>query len=585
MPGILFAIHQEKRESLCHLGSQVYTIMTMQTDFNLQSIIGQLLATGGATRSGADNAAVSEKSGMDFQAVLDNQLDASGSTATLAALQQSGKSGSRIGSGLAVEARPRISVDPAKPDSDSKVSDMDAVSGFDSDQSGSTVPDTGLPLQLETRQLLNGRPVLTSRYDDTEMMSDIAVEEIVDDLAKLPGKTNETALPGLSKSGRATQGLDVESWSRGASPDDDVDSRSGVTSPNPEMDSQSAAPYSSSASMMPPVVIPIDTNVARQTLGGPAVATDNTLSEYAQQHSYPVSHDSVTGFSRDSGASSSASGFGARTLDQSVALGGETKALDPISDANSRLAGEPEAAGPNKGRIELEALAAAKVAEAKSDERHLASMVATVGTAPRAAGITPASSSEPAASTQLLESAADRLTQFAAGSVPPDNAAVQERGVNLNQPPQPMREFTYRFSNPTAFANEVPEFLAEIIQEGSEAADQRIRLRLFPENLGRIDATISEGSDGLRIHLLAENDQIARLLRDSNSTLRDMLADGETAVQVEVGVANEGSRQSPEGSGHGDQEPGTSNEQGSANTENVTNLNSVSGQRGLDTYV
>ncbi len=143
----------------------------------------------------------------------------------------------------------------------------------------------------------------------------------------------------LSKSGRATQGLDVESWSRGASPDDDVDSRSGVTSPNPEMDSRSAAPYSSSASMMPPVVIPIDTNVARQTLGGPAVATDNTLSEYAHQHSYPVSHDSVTGFSRDSGAEQQCFWIRCQnTLDQSVALGGEAKALDPISDANSRLA-------------------------------------------------------------------------------------------------------------------------------------------------------------------------------------------------------------------------------------------------------
>jgi len=153
-------------------------------------------------------------------------------------------------------------------------------------------------------------------------------------------------------------------------------------------------------------------------------------------------------------------------------------------------------------------------------------------------------------------------------------------------PPAPSsRDITYRFTDAATFSRDMQEFVAEIIRDGSDNVGKQIRIRLFPENLGQIDATISETNEGLHVQLVAETAQIARLLRDGNSLLKDMLANG-NEVQVQVDVAGE--QQAGSASAGGENET-QSNSAISVNEEaentDKSNQVTVSSTGGLDTYV
>ena len=147
------------------------------------------------------------------------------------------------------------------------------------------------------------------------------------------------------------------------------------------------------------------------------------------------------------------------------------------------------------------------------------------------------------------------------------------------------RDITYRFTDAATFSRDMQEFVAEIIRDGSDSVGKQIRIRLFPENLGQIDATISETNEGLHVQLVAETAQIARLLRDGNSLLKDMLANG-NEVQVQVDVAGE--QQAGSASAGGENET-QSNSAISVNEEaentDKSNQVTVSSTGGLDTYV
>jgi hypothetical protein len=153
-------------------------------------------------------------------------------------------------------------------------------------------------------------------------------------------------------------------------------------------------------------------------------------------------------------------------------------------------------------------------------------------------------------------------------------------------PPAPSsRDITYRFTDAATFSRDMQEFVAEIIREGSDNVGKQIRIRLFPENLGQIDATISETNEGLHVQLVAETAQIARLLRDGNSLLKDMLANG-NEVQVQVDVAGEQQAGSASAGGENQsQSNGALSVNEEAENTDKSNQVTVSSTGGLDTYV
>ncbi len=71
-------------------------------------------------------------------------------------------------------------------------------------------------------------------------------------------------------------------------------------------------------------------------------------------------------------------------------------------------------------------------------------------------------------------------------------------------------------------------------------ADGMVRMRIFltPENMGTIEAEVVEGKNNLTINLVAQNEEVAKLLRDSSSALRDLLT-GSGMNQVNVTIAKD----------------------------------------------
>lgn len=602
--------------------------MTMQTDFNLQSIISQLLASSPETRPGAVERVPGEKPVVDFRTVLNDQLGVSGSHATFATMPQSGKSGSQNTANLANALVNNSFIETGK--SDLEQADLEVTAEPDGALEptssviavASSAPDRALSLQLETRQLLNGRPVLTSRYPDS---GEVRVSG--DDLIGLPALADQGGSPGMTELPEPLIPTDTNAAGQtlGAPDFADDNKKTGMTQP------QSLAVRSDSAADQVPGMVTQDsvmaverglqkhglTTVSASSAPLPRKAGtakgEGLTSTYLASTSLPGGSASSPGvelpgrvlatgasdampeygLSGESRTEGSASGNSNKNPASDLApRRGEVKGLGVVTDGSARAnefiddpVTELDAPGVSRIGMESDLVADGKAAESVSVARRLASLATLERGAQSVATASQTSGAESLNGASPADSPGDRTAQPGISATTLDNAPVHERGMPLNQASQQTREFTYRFSNPTTFASEVPEFLAEIIQDRSESADQRIRLRLFPDNLGRIDATITEGSDGLRIQLLAENDQIARLLRESNTVLRDLLADGETAVQVDVDVANAGGGQTSGESGLTDQEPVSGEEQGNSNKDSIIQLNSLSGRGGLDTYV
>jgi len=116
-------------------------------------------------------------------------------------------------------------------------------------------------------------------------------------------------------------------------------------------------------------------------------------------------------------------------------------------------------------------------------------------------------------------------------------------------------------------------------------ADGMVRMRIFltPENMGTIEAEVVEGNNSLTVNLVAQSEEVAKLLRDSSSALRDLLTgSGMNQVNVTVGKDSEARQpsngQSAGASGGGAQNP---NEQ----PKSALSIATSAADGSIDTYV
>jgi len=56
------------------------------------------------------------------------------------------------------------------------------------------------------------------------------------------------------------------------------------------------------------------------------------------------------------------------------------------------------------------------------------------------------------------------------------------------------------------------------------AGQTSLRIMLYPENMGSIEAQIIDNNQGVTVNLIAQNDDVVRLLKDHSQALRDLLA-------------------------------------------------------------
>jgi len=70
-------------------------------------------------------------------------------------------------------------------------------------------------------------------------------------------------------------------------------------------------------------------------------------------------------------------------------------------------------------------------------------------------------------------------------------------------------------------------------------SDGMVRMRIFltPENMGTIEAEVVEGNNRMTVNLLVQSEEVAKLLHDSSSALRELLS-GSGMNQVAVTIAN-----------------------------------------------
>jgi flagellar hook-length control protein FliK len=584
--------------------------MTIQTDFNLKSIISQL-APGGPV-SGASAEAV-EPAGTDFEALFRQHNERQSGFAAFATLAASGKSGDDI----------------------AELEDESAAAEV-------TKAEEESPMELQTLSLLNGRLVLTSRFE-------VGIDEVLrawySDLQEDEVSARINSLE-IDQSVSATRAAIQDSIHNVIQ--ESFQGQSHGSSNSLVLEQMSGNHQSATNATLPGVgtAIPIDTagrNIIADTgaLTGEDSGTESGLAFTgssalaAQEHARARSRSDealpkLAGSNAESTspAATSASSM-LRQAELTTAMEQAEKQGQVLAEADSQLKERLEDTQrlrellpawkhshldtPTRAAERMQMAASGQIKRTNEKSELLASLDLNdpadgleSDTDFRGQALE-GSSRVVEKSYQTFQQAvvslsdpglAHSASEYSGGQATDRSFAsqmVQEsrlaggpalQAADTAAPATPSsRDITYRFTDAATFSRDMQEFVAEIIRDGSGSVEKQIRIRLFPENLGQIDATISETNEGLHVQLVAETAQIARLLRDGNSLLKDMLANG-NEVQVQVDVAGE--QQAGNASAGGENET-QSNSALSVNEEaentDKSNQVTVSSTGGLDTYV
>jgi len=148
-------------------------------------------------------------------------------------------------------------------------------------------------------------------------------------------------------------------------------------------------------------------------------------------------------------------------------------------------------------------------------------------------------------------------------SASPDQPLVSLAAYRLNSgsaAPVPETESTpVRLTERWMAYDDLSRNLNSVIHRAvmDRGSDGMVRMRIFltPENMGTIEAEVVEGRNSITINLLVQSEEVAKLLRDSSSALRELLS-GSGMNQVNVTIASDseakpaGYEQSSNSSGH-----------------------------------
>lgn len=121
----------------------------------------------------------------------------------------------------------------------------------------------------------------------------------------------------------------------------------------------------------------------------------------------------------------------------------------------------------------------------------------------------------------------------------------------------------------------------------SVAGQTSLKIMLFPENMGSIEAEIIDNNRSITVNLVAQNDDVVRMLRDNSQGLRDAMGQSgtfELNIFRERGGHDGHASRDPSASNHDrGQAPGTGLDAAEGDAPLNEQHASVSGA--LDTYV
>lgn len=114
-----------------------------------------------------------------------------------------------------------------------------------------------------------------------------------------------------------------------------------------------------------------------------------------------------------------------------------------------------------------------------------------------------------------------------------------------------------------------------------------LRIMLYPENMGSVQAEIIDRNQSVTINLIVQNDEVARLLRDNSQSLRDALGNNNLfELNIQKGKEDSDGRMAQDGKGSGDSQQATlANNDNQSDASNDTGSPSMASPNALDTYV
>ena len=188
----------------------------------------------------------------------------------------------------------------------------------------------------------------------------------------------------------------------------------------------------------------------------------------------------------------------------------------------------------------------------------------------------------PPADTRLLGDAAAQPTDISPVQ-PPASLIHSGSAVLISETESTPSRFTERWMAYDELSRNLNSVIHRAVMERDSDGMARMRIFLTPENMGTIEAEVVEGNNRITVNLLVQNEDVAKLLRDSSSALRELLS-GSGMSEVNVTIANESEAKQaqyrPPTESSGDALRGTTDE---AKSEQPIATSTVDGS--IDTYV
>jgi len=188
----------------------------------------------------------------------------------------------------------------------------------------------------------------------------------------------------------------------------------------------------------------------------------------------------------------------------------------------------------------------------------------------------------PPADTRLLGDAAAQPTDISPVQ-PPASLIHSGSAVLISETESTPSRFTERWMAYDELSRNLNSVIHRAVMERDSDGMARMRIFLTPENMGTIEAEVVEGNNRITVNLLVQNEDVAKLLRDSSSALRELLS-GSGMSEVNVTIANESeakqAQYGPSTESSGDALQSTTDE---AKSEQPIATSTVDGS--IDTYV
>ena len=116
------------------------------------------------------------------------------------------------------------------------------------------------------------------------------------------------------------------------------------------------------------------------------------------------------------------------------------------------------------------------------------------------------------------------ISESAVQPTSPNQVSVSVPGQPTAQPSADSQRTAERWMHVDDLGKQFGSVIQGALLNRTVAGQTSLRIMLYPENMGSIEAQIIDNNQGVTVNLIAQNDDVVRLLKDHSQALRDLLA-------------------------------------------------------------